>query len=107
MSQIENKNRNRRTLDDPVTVKWILRVFYAVCALLFVMDFVIHRHVSHEMEGIPGFYAIYGFVGCVVLVVVARWMRVVLMRDEDYYEIKEEEHENINNPAKEANHVDR
>ena len=103
------ENGNGRKLDDPVTVKWILRVFYAVCALLFFMDFVIHRHVSHEMEGIPGFYAIYGFVGCVVLVVVARWMRIVLMRDEDYYEIKQDghEHKDINDPVKEANHVDR
>jgi len=92
--------------------------------VLFVMDFIIHRHVSHEMESIPGFYAIYGFVGCVVLVVVARWMRVLLMRDEDYYEdkpknkdINQDYNQNYNqdalkdrnepDPVKEAHHVDR
>jgi hypothetical protein len=33
-----------------------------------------------------GFYAIYGFVACVVLVVVATAMRRLVMRAEDYYE---------------------
>jgi len=101
-----SENGNGRKLDDPVTVKWILRVFYLICALLFVLDFVIHRHVSHDMEGIPGFYALYGFVGCVVLVMVARWMRVFLMRDEDYYE-SEDTHKNDPGEVTEVDHVDR
>ena len=32
------------------------------------------------------FYPVYGFVGCVVLVLVAKWMRSFLMRPEDYYD---------------------
>lgn len=115
-TQNENRNESGRKLDDPVTVKWVLRAFYAICALLFGLDFVIHRHVSHDMEGIPGFYAIYGFVGCVVLVLVARWMRVVLMRDEDYYQKADGEKEDSEKEAedhreddlmKEATHVER
>jgi len=54
--------------------------------LLVVLDFVIHRHVYHSWENLPAFYPIYGFVGCVVLVIVARWMRTFLMRSEDYYD---------------------
>ena len=38
------------------------------------------------IEKIPGFYAFYGFIGCVVLVLLATAMRKVLMRDEDYYD---------------------
>jgi hypothetical protein len=33
-----------------------------------------------------GFYALYGFVACVLLVLLAAEMRKLVMRDEDYYE---------------------
>ena len=37
------------------------------------------------MEMWTGFYAIYGFVACVLLVVLAKVMRKVVMRPETYY----------------------
>jgi hypothetical protein len=37
-------------------------------------------------EKIPAFYAIYGFVACVVLVVIAKRMRKVVIRKENYYD---------------------
>jgi len=40
----------------------------------------------HAWEALPGFYALFGFVACVVLVLIAKEMRKVLMRDEDYYD---------------------
>lgn len=72
--------------DKPQNVRLVLRVFYAICALLFAIDFVFHRHVLHLWENLWGFYAIFGFVACVVLVLVAKEMRKVLMRDEEYYD---------------------
>ena len=72
--------------DKPKNVKRILYCLYGSCALLFGLDFVINRHTSHSWENLWGFYAIYGFVGCVVLVLVATWMRRFLMRPEDYYD---------------------
>ena len=64
----------------------LLRVFYVLCALLLLADFVVHRHISHEWENLWGFYGVYGFVACVVLVLVAKQMRKLLMRDENYYD---------------------
>ncbi|MEM8709971.1 MAG: hypothetical protein AAGG01_03395 [Planctomycetota bacterium] len=64
----------------------MLRVFFVASAILFVLDFIIHRHSHPGVDSWPGFYPIYGFVGCVVLVLVAKEMRKVVMRDEDYYE---------------------
>lgn len=72
--------------DKPGNVKWFLRVFYGVCIALFAADFVIHRHAERTLEGFWGFYAIYGFVACVLLVLMAKEMRKVLMRGEDYYD---------------------
>lgn len=72
--------------DRPENVSRLLRVFYAVCIILALLDFVIHRHVYHSLESVWLFYPIYGFVGCVLLVLVAKWMRTFLMRDESYYD---------------------
>jgi hypothetical protein len=75
--------------DDPKNVKRLLNGFYVCCVVLFALDFVIHRHVLHNWENLWGFYPIYGFVGCVILVLVATWMRTFLMREEDYYDPQE------------------
>ncbi len=72
--------------DKPENVRKLLRVFYVICGLLVLVDFIVHRHVYHDWENIPAFYAIYGFVGCVVLVLIAKEMRKFLMRGEDYYD---------------------
>ncbi len=72
--------------DKPENIKKMMRIFYVACGLLVVADFIVHRHIYHDWEKIPAFYAIYGFVGCVVLVVIAKEMRKFLMRGEDYYD---------------------
>ena len=79
-------NEKKYLFDNPQNVKRILYFLYGTCVLLFALDFVIHRHTSHSWETLWGFYAIYGFVSCVVLVMVAKWMRTFLMRPEDYYD---------------------
>ena len=75
--------------DKPGNVRLILRGLFVTCALLLVLDVVIHRHVYHSWESLWGFYALYGFVGCVLLVLVAKGMRTFLMRDENYYLCRE------------------
>ncbi|QDP00210.1 hypothetical protein [Thalassotalea sp. PS06] len=72
--------------DKPKNISKILKVFYTICVLLVIADFIVHRHIYHDWENVPAFYAIYGFVGCVILVLIAKVMRKVLMRGEDYYD---------------------
>ena len=72
--------------DKPENVKRVLYGFYAICALLVIADFIVHRHIGLDWERIPAFYAMYGFVACVLLVVLARLMRKLVMRKEDYYD---------------------
>ena len=71
------------------TVKRGLRVFYCLCAILAVLDVFGLRHAESPIDSLWGFYAGYGFLSCVVLVIAAKWMRTFLMRDEDYYEQRE------------------
>ena len=73
--------------DKPHNVRRVLHALYAISALLFIADFIIHRHVIHPWEQVWGFYALYGFVSCVVLVLLAKEMRKVVMRKEDYYDV--------------------
>ena len=82
------ENEPEDFFDKPKNVKLILRVFYVLSALLVIIDFFYERkpHDPHPWEWIPAFYAIYGFVACVILVLIATQMRKLLMRDEDYYE---------------------
>lgn len=76
----------RHWLDDPSNVKKIVRALFVVCGLLFVADAFYEKHSHFEAENIFGFYAIYGFVMCVALVLAAKVLRIFLMRDEDYYD---------------------
>ena len=83
---MSNEEEKTYFFDKPENIKRLLKGFYAICILLVVIDFVVHRHVGFGWEKIPAFYAIYGFIACVVLVVIAKKMRHVVMRKEDYYD---------------------
>ena len=72
--------------DHKKNIKRVLRALIVLCVASFAVDFVYHRHVVHPFEALWGFYAIYGFVACVILVLLAKQMRKWLMRSEDYYE---------------------
>ena len=76
----------RHVFDNPLNVKRAIYALYAVCALALIGDFIVHRHVDHPWEGIVGFYAVYGFGACVLLVLIAKEMRKLLMRGDDYYD---------------------
>lgn len=83
-----NDTPRRHIFDNPRNVKRVIYALVAVCVLLLGADFLIERHVDHPWEILPGFYAVYGFVACVALVLIAKEMRKVLRRKEDYYDDK-------------------
>ena len=85
----QSKDEKVYFFDKPENVNKVLKVFYIICGLLFALDFIVHRHIYMSLEKIPAFYAFYGFVACVLLVLVAKEMRKLLMRKEDYYDVDE------------------
>ncbi|AKG91426.1 hypothetical protein GAH_01272 [Geoglobus ahangari] len=68
--------------------RW-MKYLYAVAGILILSDiayyFIAHpkHHFSWE---VPAFSAVYGFVMCVLLVVVSKSIGKLIMKDEDYYE---------------------
>jgi len=72
--------------DKPGNVRRLLYVLYSICALLLAIEFLYHRHPQHAGDDWPGFYAAYGFIGCVLLVLIAKLLRRFLKRPENYYD---------------------
>jgi hypothetical protein len=72
--------------DRPGNRRLIRRVLYVACLLLVVADFVVHRHISTDIERVPAFYALYGFAALVGVVMAAKALRLLVKRDEEYYE---------------------
>jgi hypothetical protein len=87
--------------DKKANVKIIMGLFYALCLLLVIADFVLHRHIYVAFESIPAFYALYGFLACVLLVILAKGLRKILLRDNGYYT------QDSDGTKKETSHVDR
>lgn len=75
-----------RWLDSMKNVKKIVWGVYGVSAAVLVVDPLVHKHGPFAIEHVWGFYGIYGFVGCVFLVLVAKEMRRLILRSEDYYD---------------------
>ncbi len=72
--------------DQPKNVKLVIRGLLVLCGLLIILDAIIHRHHDHPWERIFAFYPMYGFVSCVALVLLAKELRKVVMRSENYYD---------------------
>ena len=73
-------------LDEPGNVRALLRVFYALCAGLLLLDIAHLRHAVHPAEALWGFYGLFGFAACTALVLAAKGLRRLVMRREDYYD---------------------
>ena len=72
--------------DKPKNVKRFLFVFYASLLALLLIDPFIHKHAEFEWEAVPEFFAAYGFVSCVLLIFVAKILRLWIKRGESYYD---------------------
>jgi hypothetical protein len=73
-------------LDDPKNVTKLYRTVWVIGIILVACDLVVHKHEELGFAMWFAFFAVYGFVACVTLVVTAKALRRVLMRPEDYYE---------------------
>jgi len=73
-------------LDDPRHVDRLVHGFYIVCGLLLVIDVFVPKHGPFAIEHVWGFYGFFGFFACVALVLIAKQLRRVLIRPEDYYD---------------------
>ena len=67
------------------TLRWIM---FGILACLVILDIVIPaKYERFPWDGIGGFGAVYGFVSCVLIIVVSKALGYALLyRPEDYYD---------------------
>ena len=73
---------------DKLSTKIVKKIAYGMLVLLILADFIISRHEIHFFgDKIPGFWSLFGFISCVLIIVVSKWIgHHWLVRDEDYYD---------------------
>ncbi len=82
LSVIEFFRRNLRTT---------VRVCLGILALLVIADWIpaiVDKHHAHtKLEHIGGFWSVFGFIACVLIVYVSKWFgHAGIMTREDYYD---------------------
>ena len=69
----------------------VVRVCLFALAVLVLVDaipgVVDKEHAHTGLERWPGFWALFGFLGCVLLILASKWFgHRGIMKDEDYYD---------------------
>lgn len=81
------QNDKRYWLDDPRNVTKLYRTVWAIGTGLVLAELFVRRHEELAFAGWFAFYAAFGFVACVALVMAAKEiLRRLVKRPEDYYE---------------------
>jgi hypothetical protein len=72
--------------------RFFWRMFYVSLVVSLILDFLwLHSHVFHyhfSFQYLLGFFAIFGAIGCMALILVSKALGHFIVRDEGYYERK-------------------
>ena len=70
--------------------KLFWRLYYLVLVVSLILDFIwLYNHVFHyhfSFQYLPQFFALFGLIGCMLLILIAKGMGIFIVVDEDYYE---------------------
>jgi hypothetical protein len=85
-----------RWLENPATVKKMVYVLYASLIISCLLGFIVQygmagpteeEHAGFIWDKIPVFSAIYGFVGCALIIILSKaFGHAGIMEEEDYYD---------------------
>jgi drug/metabolite transporter (DMT)-like permease len=70
-------------------LKTVVRVCFVLLAALIVIDalFVNKEHAHTRIEHLPAFWSVFGFIGCVLIIIGSKWFgHTGIMTREDYYD---------------------
>ena len=70
----------------PRGIRLLWLVFAGILGLSVLAGLLVHPHEHFGIEGSFGFYAWYGFLTCVAMVVLAKLLGILLKRPDDYYQ---------------------
>ena len=79
--------KKNQVIDSPRVARVLRVAFYAALAILLALGFFVPGHPHFLWERLPGFFALYGFISCVVIIAVSKILgKLLLTRKEDYYD---------------------
>ena len=70
-------------------LKTVVRVCFGILAALVLVDaFLINKEHAHtKLESTFGFWAVFGLVGCMLIIIASKWFgHSGIMTREDYYD---------------------
>ena len=74
--------------------KLFWRLYYIVLVVSLVLDvYWLYTHAFHyhfSYQYIPQFFAVFGLVGCMLLILIAKGIGIFIVVDENYYQNEEE-----------------
>lgn len=67
-------------------IHWIILAVITVISLVVELTMEHDPSHSHWWNSIPGFYIIFGFIGCVAIIVISKALgKLFIQKKEDYY----------------------
>ncbi len=81
-----------KILEDPKRFRVVKKIFYISLILIALIEIAVVYlfHLGHGhfwFENLPAFGTIYGFISCVLIIVVSKFLgKKWLMKKEDYYD---------------------
>lgn len=70
-------------------LRLVVRICFGILALLISADALLvnKEHAHTGAERIPGFWSVFGFVACVLIVILSKWYgHAGIMTREEYYD---------------------
>ena len=87
---MNDSHKDDAWLARPASIRLLWRVFWAVLALTVAAQLVIKVKGYFGIDDWFAFGAVYGFLACVAMVLVAKVLGYLLKRDENYYAAEDE-----------------
>lgn len=81
-----NDKQEDHWLVRPQNIKLLWIIFIAILAATVIGDFFVEHHPKFGIDGIFGFGAWFGFIGCVILVIFSKAVGIFLKRSDKYYD---------------------
>ena len=77
---------NDHWLTRPGTIRRLWQVFVAILALTVLAELAIEAHPHFSVERLFGFNALYGFLACAALILLAKAIGLLIKRPDTYYD---------------------
>ncbi|MFT4823157.1 MAG: putative membrane protein [Halioglobus sp.] len=90
---MKNDEKDMHWLVRPTTIRKLWIGFSVVLALTVLAQTVVYIKGYFGIDAWFGFGAVYGFVSCLLMVLVAKLLGVVLKRPQDYYDTPDDDQE--------------